>query len=399
MKGKIKILSFGHIPSWAGGKQETGLANVIFQLAHKMAAEDQDVFEVRLVATDMHSDSDAFAPLYIYGWTKPLLIRHILRYPLQALRLLLHLRRCRQTYGEVVHVKRMFLKAIFLRHCIDHFHPDVLHLHGANNIVYFPLIPKRVKIIMTRHGKVGGDSNVSHSNMYSLFERDCCRSNRIAKLYFITSRLIADYEADYGRISAPTEVILNAYDEEIFKYIPHQPGTLPTLMTIASLSTLKGQERVLEGIAASGVACQYVCVGSDNYDINERMLRYAEKHNINYTYVGTKSPCEIRQLLSCADFMILPSSSEGFGLVYVESIACGVPVVLPRNLPIVEEKGIIRPMENAVLLDDSSAESIAHFVRNMSSLAFDHKQVAATVLTYSWKNIARQYLNSIKQLI
>ena len=101
MKEKTKILSFGHIPSWAGGKQETGLANVIFQLAHKMAAEDQDVFEVRLVATDMHSDSDAFAPLYIYGWTKPLLIRHILRYPLQALRLLLHLRRCRQTYGEV----------------------------------------------------------------------------------------------------------------------------------------------------------------------------------------------------------------------------------------------------------------------------------------------------------
>ena len=46
----MRIMSFGHIPSWAGGKQESGLANVIYQLA-KHGSEIPEA-EVTLAATD-----------------------------------------------------------------------------------------------------------------------------------------------------------------------------------------------------------------------------------------------------------------------------------------------------------------------------------------------------------
>ena len=48
----MKILSFGHIPTWAGGRQSSGLANVIFQLSYHLAKDD-DV-EMYLAATDVY---------------------------------------------------------------------------------------------------------------------------------------------------------------------------------------------------------------------------------------------------------------------------------------------------------------------------------------------------------
>ena len=97
--------------------------------------------------------------------------------------------------------------------------------------------------------------------------------------------------------------------------------------------------------------------------------------------------------------MILPSSSEGFGLVYLESIACGVPVILPKNLPIVQEKGIIQPGVNAVLLESSSADSIAEILPKLKDLKFDHRKVAESIVDYSWDNIAKRYVESIKEIL
>ena len=47
----MKILSFGHIPSSVGGRQSSGLANVIYQLAYHVAK--QDGVEMTKAATDV----------------------------------------------------------------------------------------------------------------------------------------------------------------------------------------------------------------------------------------------------------------------------------------------------------------------------------------------------------
>lgn len=64
----MKILSFGYIPSNFGGRQSSGLANVIYQLAYHVAKLNG--VEMILAATDvfvpeLHKDG-----LTILGWTK-----------------------------------------------------------------------------------------------------------------------------------------------------------------------------------------------------------------------------------------------------------------------------------------------------------------------------------------
>ena len=170
------------------------------------------------------------------------------------------------------------------------------------------------------------------------------------------------------------------------------------LATVASLSENKGQERVLEAISKSKVCCQYICIGGDSSAYEKNINEKISSLDVSWEYVGKKSPAEIRELLSNVDYMILPSSTEGFGLVYLEAIACGVPVILPKHLPIVEEKGIIQPGVNSLLLKDSSVDAIVELLPNLANYQFDSRKVAESIVDYSWENIAKEYVECFRKL-
>ncbi len=395
MGNKIKVLSFGHIPSWAGGRQENGLSNVIYNLARYMSQADDA--EVRLAATDVFVPCLQKDSLLIYGWTRSMLMHFASLHPVFTLRMAWHLMWLKRRYSNNVSISGMLFKSLFLRRCIADFKPDVVHLHTAHSIVYLPAIPRCVRVVMTHHGKVGGDPHIAGSDIYARIEQDCCRSNRLSKQFFIASRLIDDFQQDYGKIKSRTSAILNAYDGEKFFYIEEKPHALLTLKTIAALSENKGQERVLQAIGQTGIKCSYTCIGADKENLHLDMESFASEKGLNFSYAGTMTPEQIRQAMADADFMIMPSSTEGFGLVYLEAMACGVPIVLPRNLPIVHEPGIIREGINAVLLDDCSTESISTFLKHAADYHFDRAAVADSVKQYSWKSIARQYIDSLKE--
>lgn len=50
-------------------------------------------------------------------------------------------------------------------------------------------------------------------------------------------------------------------------------------------------------------------------------------HPKNCIFLGDITPDAMPQLMNAADFLVLPSHSEGLGLVLIESLACGVPVI------------------------------------------------------------------------
>ena len=192
-------------------------------------------------------------------------------------------------------------------------------------------------------------------------------------------------------------VILNAFDSSKFFYEEKKTSKELVLCTIASLSDRKGQSRVINGIILSGEKCKYLCVGSGSEKEICALRSLADNNNVDFHYLGEKKPDEIREILVQSDYMILPSSSEGFGLVYLEAMACGTPVVLPQNLPIVKENGIIND-SNSILLEDCSGSSIAQAIKVMPVLSFNRELVARSVSGYSWDSITDEYLKEMKRL-
>lgn len=393
----MRILAFGHIPSWAGGHQESGLANVIYQLARNMSECER--VEMSIVATDVFVPIKKDGKLTIYGWTKSLLIKYALKHPFKSLHWLINVLTAKCAYGSVVSVPGYFFKGLHLARTISIVKPDVVHFHGMTACVYDKIVPSNIQIVDTMHGIIGGDQTIPNQKYLYKMERDCCRTTRYSLMTFIVEKLIDDFKACYDDVMSPCKAILNAYDNKVFNYIEHKTGEILTLVTIASFSENKGQERVIEAIAKSGVDCKYICIGASTPELERQYKETASKLKVNFEYIGKQKPSEIREILANADYMILPSSTEGFGLVYLEAIACGVPVILPKHLPIMQEPGIIQPEKNALLLKDCSAEAIAELLPCLKDYYFDHKAVSESIIGYSWEDIAQEYVESIKQML
>lgn len=76
--------------------------------------------------------------------------------------------------------------------------------------------------------------------------------------------------------------------------------------------------------------------------------------------LGARSPESIPELLSIADILVLPSYREGLGMVCVEALACGIPVVA-TNVGGVPE--VVKHMETGLLVRPGDIDSLAAALR------------------------------------
>lgn len=69
-------------------------------------------------------------------------------------------------------------------------------------------------------------------------------------------------------------------------------------------------------------------------EVRERVTSLGLSRHVQFT--GYLEEEDVVQLLNAADFLVLPSFAEGFGLPAVESAACGTPVIATTNSPLPE---------------------------------------------------------------
>lgn len=390
----MNILSFGHIPSSEGGRQSSGLANVIYQLAYNCARQDD--INMTLSATDVFVPKLQKDNLTIMGWTKGLLVKHAIKHPCVFLKIMVDTLKNIINYRHLESLPRLFFKKLFLDYSIKKVRPQVVHLHGALAILYFPVIPSNIKIIVTLHGNVGNDINIPNHSTYAKLERLIVKSNRIDTLCVIANMLENIFREEYGEIKPTTKVILNAYDANVFKYIEKCKHKKNTLCTIASYSERKGQDRVIEALLNSKCDYRYLCIGQiSEEDLNKLK---AQTKSLSFEWLGVKKPNEIREVLAECDYMILPSSSEGFGLVYLEAIACGVPVIIPRHLPLAMEGNILTDC-NSIKIEDCSSTAIQTVLPLLQDIKWDRKEISESIISYTWDNIAKEYVKLYSSII
>ncbi|ALA59899.1 glycosyltransferase family 4 protein [Nitrospira moscoviensis] len=106
----------------------------------------------------------------------------------------------------------------------------------------------------------------------------------------------------------------------------------PVILSLARLATSehKGQDRVLRSfprVLKRIPDAVYLIVGSGHDDRVNTLLHESSVLDGSVIVAGPISDSERVDYYNLADVFVLPSKFEGFGIVFIESLACGVPVV------------------------------------------------------------------------
>lgn len=392
----MRILSFGHLPISYGGKQTSGASFVIYQLAkHFNELDNIDSF---VCATDIYKETDTSYGITYLGWNKSLIVKKMFKHPYSTFKIF-----CRSIHFAKVYnlpFLPLLFKSLHLQFTLMKVKPDILQFHNYDSLAYLRIVRLyNTKVLFTKHGMSGYNEDVYNYLQCRKFEQDETNS-KIDYMVFVTHNLYESWIGKYGQPKAKCYCIPNSYDETCY-FFKDTTNTRDlgkiVLVTVGSVYKLKGQLRVVKAIASSENKnkIKYICIGNGKEENINLLKKEASDLAVDLDFLGPKSPQEIREILLKSDFMILPSSYEGFGLVFLESLACGVPVILPKFLPIVKEKGIINE-SNSILLHDESITSIKNVLDNLKPEIFIHANIASEIKVLSWDSVVKQYLKILQ---
>ncbi|MCS4034696.1 glycosyltransferase involved in cell wall biosynthesis [Salinibacter ruber] len=145
----------------------------------------------------------------------------------------------------------------------------------------------------------------------------------------------APLQADQGRV-IPDCIDLDAYspgpkqEELLDRYGLHDRTILLTLGRLSSDEQYKGHDEILEvlpELAEEIPDISYLVCGDG--DDRPRLEQKAERLGVadRTVFAGYVPEEEKEDHYRLADAFVLPGRGEGFGIVYLEAMACGVPVV------------------------------------------------------------------------
>ena len=154
--------------------------------------------------------------------------------------------------------------------------------------------------------------------------------------------LVGAYGAEASRVA----VIPCGVDTDLFtagdpvtarEALGLDPG--PLLLYVGRIAPIKGLETLLDAIGClrgRGIAARLAVVGGetdepvDGHEADVRRRVSALGLGAAVTFVGAQPQDRLRDWYVAADVTVLPSYYESFGMVALEAMACGSPVVASR---------------------------------------------------------------------
>ncbi|UCG83433.1 MAG: glycosyltransferase, partial [Dehalococcoidia bacterium] len=134
----------------------------------------------------------------------------------------------------------------------------------------------------------------------------------------------------------------------------------------------------------------------------ERLRNLSRDLNIQdiVVFIGTVRQEDLPFYYSAADVCVVPSYYESFGLVALESLACGTPVVATR---VGGMESVVLPGKNGYLINDNApalfAESIAMLISGRTAPGESAEAIRSSVTGFSWSNIAAKMIGEYKALL
>jgi glycosyltransferase involved in cell wall biosynthesis len=233
----------------------------------------------------------------------------------------------------------------------------------------------------------------------------CKKASRIVvNSRFSFNRVIEWYNVEPEKVA----VIPNGIDLKLFQNLPdpHERVMLegdPCVLFVGRLDTSKGVDTLIKGIAIAKRDLPDIklhVIGNSNY-IPPSMKSLIAKEGVetNVSFHGRLCQTELPHYYKAADFCVFPSKFETFGIVILEAMASGTPIIASD----IEAFREIAKGTSALFLRGSKPEDLGNATLKLASDSNLRKRLSKNALevvqTYDWSNIALKYLELYKVLL
>lgn len=206
-----------------------------------------------------------------------------------------------------------------------------------------------------------------------VLRRRLARALGAAARVFSVSGSLRQLALDLGVDAGKTEVVGNGVDTRVFHPVERiaararlgLPDRAQVLISVGGLVERKGMHRVIDCLPPLMMQhpdLHYLIVGGGGGEGDLRAELEAQVVRLGLAgrvhFLGTLPPDALKWPLSAADVFVLATRNEGWANVFLEAMACGLPVVttdVGGNAEVVcrDELGSIVPFDDAVALQQA----------------------------------------------
>jgi glycosyltransferase involved in cell wall biosynthesis len=205
-------------------------------------------------------------------------------------------------------------------------------------------------------------------------------------------RLVVDYGADATKI----EVVGNGVDLRRFTRQERQaaraligiPSAAPVLISVGGLVPRKGFHLVIELLPQLRVQFPdliYLIVGGPSPEGNNRKQLEQQINALSLQdcvrFMGAVKPDDLAPLLSAANVFVLATSNEGWANVFLEAMACGLPVV---TTDVGGNKEVVRDQTLGVITPYGDQNALAEAIHQALKTSWDHDHIRQYAEENSW---------------
>ena len=187
----------------------------------------------------------------------------------------------------------------------------------------------------------------------------------------IIEREIAEYEAADAivvpsEISRETFLERNVAADKVFvnhlgvdtsQFAPppsrQRENNAPVILFVGALSARKGTATLFEAFSKLSGRAELVCVGPIDAEFQKVLTKLPPG---NVTLMGRVSRNDIHDAYKNADIFCLPSHEEGFGMVALEAMASGLPVILSDQVGAAD---LIEPNVDGLIFEAGDVEALS----------------------------------------
>ncbi len=282
--------------------------------------------------------------------------------------------------------------------------PEVVHAHAYG---FFPVLAgglaellRGLPLVVTAHSDPGGPTFSKRLFDWVVPAVTLRRADRVIALTNIESQNLERLGVDASRI----RVIPNGVDLKEFEGLPARPeprDEFALLFVGRCYPKQKGLEHLISALelVLSKWKVHLTIVGEDWGGMGTlKALAKAlgvEKH---VTFTGALPRHEVIKAFASADAFVLPSLFEPFGIVLLEAMAAGLPVVASRVGGIVE---VVSDGKTGLLVPPGDPRSLANALGNLISDSNLRRRLGSAGRTkaagYSWEGILPQILEVYRE--